>query len=203
MTTRREKESLQMRENIIKAAKRVIQDEGFDQLSMRKIAKHLDYAPSILYYYFKNKEELQMAIMQDGYGKIVHAVMQAYQSESKGIDKLKIMTKAYIDAATKMSDEFIQVQLNSSEITLKHTSSLFEGALKEKPALQMLGKAISEIDRSEMLSEEQIELKAQLIAVSTLGLIVKLIVEKNIEEKQISRLIDGFIDQVIVPIALA
>lgn len=203
MTTRREKESLQMQQSIIKAAKKVIYDEGFEKLSIRKIAKKLDYAPSIVYYYFKNKEELQMAIMQDGYGEIVKAVMNAFQSNVSGVEKLKEMTRAYIGAAYKMSDEFVQAQVNSSKIALAQTSTLFEGALQKKPALQILGKAISEIDNQVTMNEKQVELKAQMIAVSTLGLIIKLIVEKNIDEKQMNTLIDAFINQVVVSIALS
>jgi len=203
MTTRREKESIQMRKNIINAAKKIIKDEGFEKLSIRKIAKKLDYAPSILYYYFQNKEELQMAIMQDGYGKIIKAVLSAYQSDGSGLKKLKKMSEAYIYAAYNMSDEFVQAQINSADIALEHTASMFEGALSKKPALQLLGKALSQINQLKTLSEVEIELKAQMIAASTLGLIVKLIVEKNLDERQRNRLVNTFINQVIVPIALS
>jgi len=47
---------------------------------------------------------------------------------------------------------------------------------------------------------EQTELKAQIIAASTMGLIIKLIVEKDIEEDQRQKLIDCFIKEIILKI---
>jgi AcrR family transcriptional regulator len=204
MVTRREKENLAMRESIIEAAKRVIQEDGFEHLSIRKIAKQLDYAPSIIYHYFKNKDELMHSVMQSGYQKIVKAVSDAYHSDkSKGLEKLQLMTRAYIQAALEMSDEFLKAQLNQSEIGLKHTASLFKGAIKEKSALQILALSIEQIPRDIPFDEEQLELRAQMIAVSTLGLIVKLIIEKNLTKSQKKRLINNFVEEILVAIATA
>lgn len=202
MLTRREKENRIMRESIIEASKVVIQEEGFEQLSIRKIAKKLDYAPSIIYHYFKNKDELMHSVMQSGYQKIVKAVSNAYHSDkSKGLEKLQHMTHAYIQAALDMPEEFLKAQLDQSDIGLKHTASLFKGAVKEKPALQILALSIQQIPRNHPLDEEQLELRAQMIAVSTLGLIVKLIIEKNLTKTQKKRLINNFVEEILVAMA--
>lgn len=194
VVSRREKEIENMKQSILLAAKEVTNEEGFNKLSIRKIAKKLDYAPSLVYYYFKDKQEIQNALMQDGYQKIVQAVKEAEESLKTGIDKLQHMSKNYILTALSMKDEFLKAQLNTSSVALKHTSSMFEGALKSKPALSVLGKSIVEIRPD--LSEAQVELKAQMITASTFGLIAKLIVEE-VNEKQKKRLIDYFIEHVI------
>lgn len=204
MVTRREKENISMRESIIEAAKAVIQEEGFEHLSIRKIAKQLDYAPSIIYHYFKNKDELMHSVMQSGYKKIIKAVSDAYQSDkNEGLEKLQHMTHAYIQAALKMPDEFLKAQLDQSDIGLKHTASLFKGAIKEKPALQILGLSIQQIPRELPFDDEQLELRAQMIAVTTLGLIVKLVIEKNLSKTQKKRLINNFVEEILVAIATA
>ena len=53
---RRKREIEEMRELILKAASEIMSSDGFDKLSIRKIARKIEYSPSIIYHYFDNKE---------------------------------------------------------------------------------------------------------------------------------------------------
>ncbi len=200
---RRAQEKIQMRELILEAAKKIVIEEGFEGVSIRKIAKKIQYSPSLIYHYFENKEEILNQLMEIGYKKIVEALFSTNLKSKAPKDKLMEMTKKYIDIALSMPEEFLSAQLNQSEDSLKHTSSLFKGASKEKPALGLLYKTLEELYREEnvIISEEEIELTAQMIAVSTLGLIVKLIIEKDIKKEQKQRLTHHFIHHTISNIA--
>lgn len=198
MITRREKEIEAMRELIITAAKEIIAKEGFDNLSIRKIANKIEYSPSIIYHYFKDKEELVNAVIRSGYMKIVNAVSISDAENLKPTERLRKMTSNYIEEALKMPDEFLAAQLNQSPQALKHTSYLYRGSSKEKPALMAIYNCLKDIYKD--VDEEQIELKAQMIAVSTMGMIVKLIIEKDIGKEQREKLINYFIEEVILKI---
>jgi len=198
MVTRREKEIEAMRELILNTAKEIITEEGIDNLSIRKIAKKIEYSPSVIYNYFKDKEEIVNTIMRRGYMKIVNAVSASDLENLPPREKLAEMSKNYIEEALKMPDEFLSVQVNQTPQVLKHTSYLYKGAAKEKPALAALFNCLRGIYKD--AEYEQIELKAQIIAASTMGLILKLIVEKDIEEDQKQRLIDCFIKEIILKI---
>ena len=198
MHKRREREIEAMRELIIYAAKEIIAKEGFDNLSIRKIANKIEYSPSIIYHYFKDKDEILNTVMKIGYMKIINAVSKSDTENLAPADKLKKMTKDYIAEALKMPEEFMAAQLNQSPQALKHTSTLYSGASKEKPALIELGKCLKGIYSS--IDDDQIELKSQMIAVSTLGLIMKLIVEKDLDDEQRQKLINGFIEEVVIKI---
>jgi hypothetical protein len=50
------------------------------------------------------------------------------------------------------------------------------------------------------MDEDSIELTAQVIAVSTLGLIIKIMVEKDIGEEQRNRLIDFYSEDIVLRI---
>ena len=175
---RREREIEEMRELILKAASNIISDEGLDKLSIRKIAKKIKYSPSILYHYFNDKEEILNNVMKRGYKKIISAVSSAELKDTSPEERLVQMTKNYIIATLKMPDEFMVAQLSKSEEALRHTSFLFKGAVREKPALSLLYQCLKDIYKNEEIEEDRIELTAQSIAVSTLGLIIKIIVEK-------------------------
>jgi AcrR family transcriptional regulator len=198
MVTRREKEIEAMRELIIATAKEIIAKEGLDNLSIRKIARQIEYSPSVIYNYFKEKEELVNTIMRSGYMKIINAVSASDLENLSPREKLAEMSRNYIEEALKMPDEFLSVQVNQSPQALKHTSYLFKGAAKEKPALKALYSCLKEILMD--ADYEQIELKAQIIAASTMGLIIKLIVEKDTEEDQRQKIIDHFIKEIILKI---
>lgn len=200
-TSRRYREKEQMKELILEAASSIIAEDGLDRLSIRKIAARIEYSPSIIYHYFKDKEEIINTVMQSGYQKIVQSVSSAKLKSLSGEERLKEMTRSYINAALSMPDEFMSVQLNSSKDTLTYTSSLFKGASREKPALASLYNCLKEINIDSDIDEQVLEMTAQMIAVSTLGLILKLITEKNIDNSQRQKLIDFFADNTVIKIA--
>ena len=200
-TSRRDREKEKMKELILEAASNIIATDGLDKLSIRKIAAKIEYSPSIIYHYFKDKDEILSSVMQSGYQKIVQAVSSARLKDLSGEDRLKEMSRSYINAALNMPDEFMSIQLNSSKDALTYTSSLFKGASKEKPALASLYNCLMDINKDSDIDEQVLEMTAQMIAVSTLGLILKLITEKNIDEKQRKRLIDFFSDNTVIKMA--
>ena len=200
---RREREIEEMRELILSAASDIIAEEGFAKLSIRKIANKIEYSPSIIYHYFNDKEEILSNIMQRGYKKIVSAVSSVKMENKTPEERLIQMTKNYIQAALNMPDEFMAAQLNKSNEALKHTSSLFKGASKAKPALSELYQCLQEIYKNNDVDvdENTIELTTQMIVVSAIGFIFKLIIEKNIGDEQREKLINFYSNEIVLRIA--
>ena len=198
---RRDREIEKMKELILTAATDIIASEGFEKLSIRKIAKKIEYSPSIIYHYFNDREEILNNVMQRGYKKIISAVSSVKMESASSEERLIEMTKNYIKAALDMPEGYIEAQLNRSKEVLKHTSSLFKGASKEKPALSSLCQCLKDIYKNEEVDEDTIELTAQMIEISTLGLVIKLIVEKDIDKEQRQRLIDFYSGKIVLRIA--
>ncbi len=55
---RKDREREEMKELILDAAKRISIDEGFEKVSIRKIAEEIEYSPGTIYLYFKNRDEI-------------------------------------------------------------------------------------------------------------------------------------------------
>jgi AcrR family transcriptional regulator len=55
------------RRNILDAAMRIGREEGWQALSMRKIADIIEYTPPVIYEYFANKEALMLELTKVGY----------------------------------------------------------------------------------------------------------------------------------------
>lgn len=202
ISKRREREKEEMKELILSTASDIIASEGIDALSIRKIAQKIEYSPSIIYHYFNDKDEILNRVMERGYKKIVMAVSSVNLENITPEQRLVQMTKNYINAALSMPDEFMAAQLNRSEAALKHKSWLFKGASKAKTALSALYQCLQEIytEKNEEVDENTVELTAQMIVVSALGLIIKLIIEKDIGEEQRESLISFFVDEIVLRI---
>jgi len=198
---RREREKEEMKKLILNAANEIVAAEGYEYLSIRKIANKIEYSPSIIYHYFLDKDEIINNLMQNGFKKIATAISSANVESYSPEDRLKQMARNYIEAALKMPDEFLAAQLNKSAQATNYTASLFKGASKEKPTLTALYQCIKEINKDIELDESKIEIKSQIIVVSTLGLILKLIIEKNIGDEQKQKLIEYFCDEAVLKIA--
>jgi AcrR family transcriptional regulator len=55
---RREREKLELRRKILDTARQMFVSEGYDAVSMRKIAQKIEYSPTAIYLHFKDKEAL-------------------------------------------------------------------------------------------------------------------------------------------------
>jgi len=191
---RQAREREEMRELILKTANNIIATEGLDNLSIRKIAHKIEYSPAIIYHYFKDKEDIVNTVMNQGYKKIIEALTSVPLTEEDSVQRLRDMTRNYIEVALSMPDEYKAIQLNTAPEVLAFTSSMSKGASQKKPALALLSQTLKDINKSYNVDEEYIELTAQVIAVSTFGLIMKLILEKDfISEEQQEKLINHYI----------
>lgn len=199
---RKEREKNAHRELILNSADKIIKNEGLDNLSIRKIASDIEYSPAIIYHYFHDKKEIINTIMRRNYEKILETLSSSPVPKYKPEDKIKYSLKEYIHMALDMPEEYKTILLNNSPEILDHTSLLFESASAKRKALNMLYASLKEIYADKNLDNNFIELTTQIIWTSTFGLILKLIVENNISEKQKKLLIDHHVTLMVDGIIL-
>ncbi|NLV84578.1 MAG: TetR/AcrR family transcriptional regulator [Spirochaetales bacterium] len=199
--TRRERDAQKMKDDILAAANEIAYKEGFENISIRKIARKIEYTPSIIYHYFSNKEEILAHLLERGYLKLTTSLTVSNVLSTDPEEKLRFMTRTYIMEALKIPEEFSIVHSDKSPHVIEHTSFLFKGASEKRRAIQMIKKCIVDMHPQEAQDKEEFELAAQSIAAATMGLSLKLIAEKNLEETQRKRIIDYFSDEVVVRMA--
>lgn len=64
---RREREKEEVRRLIMDAARRLFVEQGYEAVSMRKIADAIEYSPAAVYVHFRDKEDLIRAIAMEDY----------------------------------------------------------------------------------------------------------------------------------------
>jgi hypothetical protein len=87
--------------------------------------------------------------------------------------------------------------LNDTPAVLSYTAVLFKGAAQERKAIGMLCECLSRFESDELRDETSIELTAQVIWTAAFGLIMRLIVEKDLPNDQVETLISCYLDSMI------
>lgn len=104
--TPRERRALRTREAILDAARQIISKEGVDALSIRGIADAIDYSPAGLYEYFGSKEEIIMAVVNQGFDRFTQA-LGGVDVALPPTEYLRQVGLAYIDFAVHNPDFFL------------------------------------------------------------------------------------------------
>ena len=64
------KKSTEMRNSIIEAATHLIEEKGYSDLNIKDISEYLNIPRSLMYYYFKNKDDLLMSMVMSSFSAI-------------------------------------------------------------------------------------------------------------------------------------
>lgn len=79
---RRNNEKKEMKKRIMTATIQIIEEEGYEKLSIRKIADKIEYSPTTIYLYYKDKAE----IIHDMSNKIYSKVLKNIAADSNDSD---------------------------------------------------------------------------------------------------------------------
>jgi len=67
---RKEKQKLEVRKLILDASMKLFMEEGFQNVTIRRIAEIIEYSPTTVYLYFKDKDEIFATLHDVGFQKM-------------------------------------------------------------------------------------------------------------------------------------
>lgn len=103
---RKAREKERRRNNIIDAAEKVIFAKGLDQATMEEIAEEAELSKGTLYLYFKNKNELYMAITQRGSDMLNSRFAKIFNGDHSGLELIRLMGETYLDFVKNNPDYY-------------------------------------------------------------------------------------------------
>jgi len=95
-----------MRRNILDAAKQLFVKEGFENVSMRRIATAIDYSPAAIYRYFSNKREILSALRDEGFSQFAARQQELADTVSDPVERLRQGGRGYIRFAMEQPDNY-------------------------------------------------------------------------------------------------
>lgn len=85
-----------IRREILAKAKVLYAEKGFDGTSMRDIAQAASVNLSLIYYYFKNKEDLLLSILEEGFLRLHETLSKELDKSDDVIESIKNFIKVFI-----------------------------------------------------------------------------------------------------------
>ncbi|KGO86644.1 TetR family transcriptional regulator [Flavobacterium rivuli WB 3.3-2 = DSM 21788] len=136
------------RAKILDAALNIAKMEGWQALSMRKIAEQIEYTAPIIYEYFANKEGILLELTRKGYRILTKHIIDARERYEKNEDKMEAMWIAYWNFAFTHKEFYrlmygVDMVRCSNSSCIPETDNLYE-ILAEVIAALFTKKPISE-----------------------------------------------------------
>jgi AcrR family transcriptional regulator len=105
-TERRARERDELRQKILSAATELFLDNGFNSVSMRKIAEKIDYAPSTIYLYFEDKDAICSAIASEAFEILTQDLAANEERRLPALESTRAGLQAYVDFGLTHPNEY-------------------------------------------------------------------------------------------------
>ena len=135
--SRREREYLAHREEILSAAEKVFAAKGFFPTTMSDIARRAEFGTGTLYKYFKSKEELYFTLIDEKAEEINRLVKTELSQRSSAVER--------IQEVLRLQFEFIERNRDFFRIYISERSR-FEWTIKDDLGKGLHEKMVSYID---------------------------------------------------------
>lgn len=142
----RHKEDL--RKRILEAAKKLFLTAGYDATSIRKIAKEIEFSPTTIYLYYKDKRDIIYALHREGFQVLRQNFQPLMQVESP-FERLKALGRCYIRFAFThpdlyelmfvMKDPMEYLEVNCVETEWEEGERVFDFLLQTVRDCQQVG----------------------------------------------------------------
>jgi AcrR family transcriptional regulator len=93
---RRAREKEAVRQRILDAAGKLFVEEGYQNVSIRKIAERAEYSPATLYLYFKDKDELLGNLCAATFEELIDAMEELKAKQLPPLEALREAMRYYI-----------------------------------------------------------------------------------------------------------
>ncbi|MEM7802753.1 MAG: TetR/AcrR family transcriptional regulator [Chloroflexota bacterium] len=92
------------KEQIIRESARLFREKGFIATSIRDISESLNMTSAALYYHFKNKEEILLAIMIISLNGLIASVEEAVENEKDTWEKMRAALRTHLRGSLDNQD---------------------------------------------------------------------------------------------------
>lgn len=190
---RRDIEKLEMKNKIMNAAIEIIEQDGYEKLSMRKIANKIEYSPTTIYLYYKDKSDIISDITKDLYTKVVEDIVNVQNSSQPIDEKIASLIKIFI------VDLCNEPQMCKT-VMYSGANTIFTNQLKNgKPSndgIEMLDKLLEEGIALGVFNRNVFG-TAWMIISATLGFVMNCIENKLYDTEEFNNLIDEFVNLLV------
>lgn len=105
ITERREREREEVRKKILDAARELFAAEGYEKVTMRRIAEAIEYSPTTIYLHFEDKDDLVRALCHADFGRLLEA-MELAPRPADPVKAIRQLGRAYVAFAIRYPNQY-------------------------------------------------------------------------------------------------
>lgn len=113
---RRERDRANIREEILDAARTLFVKEGYENVSIRKIAEKVEYAPGTIYLYFRDKAEILERICEETFMKLAQRMHAINRDPANPLDGLRRGLRTYIQFGLDNPNHYIVTFVQAKQL---------------------------------------------------------------------------------------
>jgi AcrR family transcriptional regulator len=194
---RRKREKENLRQEILDAARELFVNEGYENVSMRKLAERIEYSPTTIYLYFKDKAELLYQLTEETFAKLAQRLEEIKQKGGDPLDCLRLGCLAYVHFGLKHPDHYrVTFVLPLDHLIPEDSEYGFEGSMGER-AFAFLVEIVGECAARKLIRTESAEMTAQALWAALHGITSLLITHKDFPWAPKEKLIEHLVDTLI------
>ncbi len=103
---RREREKSETRDKILDAARELFVTEGYEGVSMRRVAEKIEYSPTAIYVYFADKNELFHELCREDFARL-QEVMKSPAMPRDPIERLRQIGRNYVEFGVRYPNQYV------------------------------------------------------------------------------------------------
>jgi AcrR family transcriptional regulator len=106
ITERRIRQKEEVRSSILSTAWQMVKEEGWQSLSIRKIADAIEYSVPVIYDHFENKETIMLEFAKEGFQLLSKRIQKAKEKSNTPVEQIKAIADAYWNFAFKNKEHY-------------------------------------------------------------------------------------------------
>ncbi len=190
---RREREQEDLRQKILDAASEMFAKNGYESVSMRKIAEKIEYSPTTIYLYFKDKNDLLNQICEETFANLIKDWQKIEDKTDDPLTSLSKSMHAYVEFGLKYPNHYEVTFINPLADYLGEDEHPFEGSMGQK-AFENLAFQVSKTMEAGQIKQDDVAKISQLIWAMGHGIVSLLNSHKDFPFVDRNELIEGSID---------
>lgn len=194
---RKQSEKNALRNKILKAAGEIIIRDGYEKLSIRKIASAIEYSPTVIYNYFEDKSKIVDCLIKNCSEEIMEALERSWFDGDNYMEALRSGLSSYITIMLNNSQLFKALIVNNVETPDRRSGMLYRGVSDDKKTIGFMKQLIDAGIEKGGFREDDSEMLTMIVWSATFGLLSRMVLENVAEEEQRQELIRCHIDFII------
>ncbi len=191
---RRAREKEQLRDQILSAARELFVNEGYENVSMRKIADKIEYSPTTIYLYFKDKADLLDSVCKETLLDLLNTLELLNRDKSDPVETLRKSGKAYVEFGLRYPQDYKLTFVIRPQF--QQGLGLEEGSVGER-VFNYLREMVSECIRQKVFRQVDVDTAGQALWSAVHGVTLLLIDFSDFPWTEKDKLIDTVIHTMI------